>query len=125
MTQKFLRCSTCGQITAIVKETNIPIVCCGKPMEQIIAGTTDASREKHIPVYEVKNGKVFVSVGSVAHPMTPEHYIEWISLQTNKGNQRKVLNPTDKPEVCFSICEDEKIEAVYAYCNLHDLWKNS
>jgi len=124
MKQKFFRCPICGQIIAKVKETGIPVVCCGKPMEEIIAGTTDASTEKHIPVFSVKNSKVCVKIGSVEHPMTPEHYIEWISLQTNKGNQRKILSPTDKPEACFCICEDEKIEAVYAYCNLHSLWKS-
>lgn len=124
MAQKFLRCSTCGQIVAIVNQTSAPVVCCGKPMAEIVAGTTDASVEKHVPVYKVENNKVYVSVGSVAHPMSEEHYIEWISLQTNKGNQRKILKPTDKPEICFSICDDEQVEAVYAYCNLHSLWKS-
>ena len=124
MKQKFYRCPICGQIVAIVKETKIPIVCCGKPMLEIIAGTTEASLEKHIPVVEIQNDKVLVRVGSVEHPMTPEHYIEWISLQTNKGNQRKILKPSDEPKCCFSICKDEHIEAVYAYCNLHSLWKS-
>ena len=98
-------------------------MCCGKPMQEIIPGTTDASVEKHVPVYEVKDGKVFVTVGSVEHPMIPEHYIEWISIQTKQGNQRKALQPGEAPKVCFSICEGDEVEAVYAYCNLHSLWK--
>ena len=93
-------------------------------MSEIIPGTIEASKEKHIPIYKVENGKVFVSVGSVEHPMGEDHYIEWISLQTTKGNQRKFLKPGDKPVLCFSICEDEVVEAVFAYCNLHRLWKS-
>ena len=67
--------------------------------------------------------KVMVTVGSVEHPMLPEHYIEWVSLQTKQGNQRKALKPGDAPKVCFAICEGDEVEAVYAYCNLHGLWK--
>lgn len=123
MEMKFYQCETCGQMVAIVKKKGCPIMCCGKPMKEIIPGTTDASVEKHVPVWEIKDGKVFVSVGSVAHPMIPEHYIEWVSLQTKQGNQRKALQPADEPKVCFSICEGDEVEAVYAYCNLHSLWK--
>ena len=67
---------------------------------------------------------VYVTVGSVEHPMTDAHLIEWIALQTNAGNQRKVLRPGDKPQACFALCEGEVVEAVYAYCNLHSLWKS-
>ena len=123
MEMKFYQCETCGQMVAIVKKKACPIMCCGKPMTEIIPGTTDASVEKHVPVYEVKDGKVFVTVGSVEHPMIPEHYIEWVSLQTKFGNQRKALQPGEAPKVCFSICDGDEVEAVYAYCNLHSLWK--
>ena len=123
MEMKFYQCENCGQIIAIVKKTGVPVMCCGKPMKELIPGTTDASIEKHVPVYEVKDGKVFVTVGSVAHPMVPVHYIEWVSLQTKSGNQRKALQPGDEPKVCFSICDGDEVEAVYAYCNLHSLWK--
>jgi len=95
-----------------------------KKMTEIEAGTTDASVEKHVPVVEVKDGKVLVTVGTVAHPMAPEHYIEWIVLCTDKGNHRKQLNPGDKPQACFALCEGEKVETAYAYCNLHSLWKS-
>ena len=92
-------------------------------MEKIEPGTVEASKEKHIPVYEVKDNKVYVTVGSIDHPMVEEHYIEWVSIQTKYGNQRKALKPNQEPKVCFSICEGDEIEAVYAYCNLHGLWK--
>ena len=124
MEMKFYRCETCGQIIAIVKKTGFPVMCCGKPMAEIIPGTTDASLEKHVPVYEVGDGVITVRIGSAAHPMIPEHYIEWVSLQTKFGNQRKALHPGDEPKVCFSICEGDEVEAVYAYCNLHSLWKS-
>lgn len=123
MEQKFFICKTCGNIIAMVKESGVPIECCGEPMAELIPGTVDASQEKHVPVYEVNDGVVTVTVGAVEHPMAPEHSIEWISLQTDKGNQRKVLKPGQKPSATFCIGKDEKVEAVYAYCNLHGLWK--
>lgn len=124
MEQKFYVCKVCGNIIAKVKDSGVPVECCGEPMQEIVPGTVDASREKHVPVYEIKDGKVSVNVGAAEHPMEEKHYIEWISLQTNKGNQRKVLKPGQTPSAVFFIGEDEQVEAVYAYCNLHGLWKN-
>ena len=123
MEMKFYRCAHCGKIIAVVKESGVPVMCCGQKMQEIVPGTTDAAVEKHVPVYEVKDNVVTVCVGSVAHPMTEEHFIEWVSLQTKGGNQRKALKPGDEPKVCFAICEGDEVEAVYAYCNLHSLWK--
>ena len=123
MDMKFYRCKHCGQIVAIVKKTGAPIVCCGEEMEEIIPGSVDASLEKHVPVFTVKGNVVEVKIGSVDHPMIPEHYIEWVSLQTKEGNQRKALKPGDKPAVSFYIAPCDEVEAVYAYCNLHGLWK--
>lgn len=123
MEMKFYRCSKCGQIVAAVKKTAVPVMCCGAPMEEIIPGTVDASVEKHVPVFEVKDNIVYVTVGAAEHPMLPEHYIEWVSIQTKQGNQRKALKPGEPPKVCFSLCEGDEVEAVYAYCNLHSLWK--
>ena len=123
MEQKFYVCEHCGNIVAVVKDAGVPIMCCGQKMKEIIPGTTDAAVEKHVPSYEVKDGKVYVKVGEVEHPMVDAHYIEWVVLQTNKGIQRKALLPNEKPEVVFAVCEDETVEAVYAYCNLHGLWK--
>ncbi len=123
MEMKFYQCETCGQIIAIVKETPVPVMCCGKPMKEIIPGTTDAAVEKHVPTYEVKDGKVLVTVGAVEHPMLEEHFIEWVAVQTTNGNQRKALKPGAAPKACFALCEGEEVVAVYAYCNLHGLWK--
>ena len=124
MEMKFYRCEVCGQIIAIVKKTGSPVMCCGQKMTEIVPCSTDASVEKHVPVYEVKDGKVLVTVGSAEHPMLPEHYIEWIALQTKAGNQRKALKPGDEPKACFPICDGDEADAVYAYCNLHGLWKS-
>lgn len=123
MEMKFYSCAHCGQIVAIVKETGVPVICCGEPMKEIVPCTTDAAFEKHIPVFEVKGNAVEVTVGSVIHPMEEKHYIEWIALQTKCGNQRKALKPGDEPKACFALCDGDVIEAVYAYCNLHSLWK--
>ena len=122
MNQKFLICKHCGNIVAAVKESGVPIVCCGEKMSEIIPGEIEASLEKHIPEFKVEGNKVYVTVGSVEHPMVPEHYIEWVSIQTKQGNQRKQLQPGQEPKVCFSICDCDEVEAVYAYCNLHGLW---
>ena len=123
MEMEFYRCSRCGQIIAIVKKTGVPVVCCGEKMQKIEPGTTDASIEKHVPVVNKDGNTVTVSIGSVPHPMEAEHYIEWVSLQTRMGNQRKALKPGDRPEVCFAVCDGDEVEAAFAYCNLHSLWK--
>lgn len=123
MEQKFYICEHCGNIIAKVKDAGVPVMCCGQKMKEIVPGTTDAAVEKHMPVCKVEGNLVTVTVGSVEHPMQEEHYIEWISLQTKQGNQRKVLKPGDKPTAIFALCDGDEVEAVYAYCNLHSLWK--
>ena len=123
MEMKFYRCAHCGQIVAIVKKTGVPVICCGEPMKELIPGTTDAAAEEHVPSFEVKGDVVEVTVGSVEHPMLEEHYIEWIAVQTKQGNQRKSLEPGEPSKACFRICDGDEVEAVYAYCNLHSLWK--
>ena len=95
MEQKFYVCETCGNIIAMVKPSGVPVVCCGKPMKLIVPNTTDAAQEKHVPVWTREGNLVKVQVGSVAHPMVAAHYIEWVSLQTKAGNQRKALAPED------------------------------
>lgn len=123
MEMKFYQCAHCGQIIAIVKKTNVPVMCCGQPMQEIIPGTTDGAADKHVPVYEVKDGVVTVCIGATAHPMVEKHYIEWVALKTKNGNQRKALAPGMEPKVTFAISPDDEVEAVYAYCNLHSLWR--
>ena len=105
MEQKFYICKHCGNIIAKVKDTGVPVVCCGEPMSEIIPGTTDAAVEKHVPVWTVENGIVHVKVGSVEHPMLPEHYIEWVSLHTKQGNQRKAVSYTH-------LAQDGKVKTI-------------
>lgn len=123
MEVKFYICEHCGNIITMVKNAGVPIMCCGQKMIELIPGTVDASFEKHIPVFEEKNNIVNVKIGAVEHPMIEEHHIEWVAVQTQNGIQRKLLAPGEKPELNFALCEGEKVEAVYAYCNLHGLWK--
>lgn len=125
MKQRFFICNHCGNIIAYVKDAGVPVVCCGEVMREVIPGVIDASLEKHIPVYTVEDGVVTVEVGSILHPMNEEHHIEWISLQTKYGNQRKELCPTCEPGISFAISEGDSVEAVFAYCNLHGLWEAS
>lgn len=119
---RFYICKHCGNLVGMINNSGVPIICCGEPMTELVPGSVEASTEKHIPVAVVSGGEVKVSIGSVAHPMLPEHYIQWVYLQTEQGGQRKCLKPGVAPEVTFAI-GDEKPLAVYAYCNIHGLWK--
>ena len=123
MKQQFFICEKCGNMIAMVKSSGVPVMCCGQKMTELIPGTSDGAHEKHVPVFTVEGNQVHVKVGEVAHPMLDAHYIEWISLQIKQGNQRKELHPGEAPEACFALCEGDEVEAVYAYCNLHGLWK--
>ena len=123
MSFKIYRCETCGKMVLVMKESGAPIVCCGNVMKELVAGTNEGSVEKHLPVYSVENNVVNVRVGSVDHPMIKEHYIEWIAIVTGNGYQIKYLNPGDKPFASFMISSGDEVKEVYAYCNLHDLWK--
>jgi len=119
--ERFYICRHCGNLIGLIHDAGVPIKCCGETMEALTPNTVEASGEKHLPVVTVQGNEVVVSVGSTAHPMTPEHLIEWVYLQTDKGGQRKALKDTDAPEVKFALL-DERPVAVYAYCNLHGLW---
>ena len=120
---KFLKCKICGKIVAVVNDRQVPTICCGQPMEEMVPNTSDVAVEKHVPVYEVKDNVVCVKVGSVEHPMLDAHYIEWIAIQTNKGNQRKQLKPGEKPVAQFALLPGEELIAALEYCNLHGLYK--
>lgn len=122
MAVKFYICRHCGNIITKMQDAGVPVVCCGEKMEELLPNTVDASGEKHVPVVTIQDGTVNVSVGSVAHPMIPEHFIQWIYLETEKGGQFKKLNPEEAPEAAFTLVDD-KVVAVYEYCNLHGLWK--
>ncbi|MEG1501062.1 MAG: desulfoferrodoxin family protein [Clostridiales bacterium] len=120
---RFLICKHCGNIVGLIHNAGVKIQCCGQAMEELIPNTTEASQEKHLPVAEIKNNLVKVQIGSQPHPMTEEHHIEWVYLQSTQGGQRKCLASQGKPEVVFALTENDKAEAIYAYCNLHGLWK--
>ena len=100
-------------------------MCCGQNMTELIPGTSDGAHEKHVPVFKVEGNRVDVTVGEVEHPMLESHYIEWITIQTKAGTQKKKIKPGDAPKASFLLREDDELVAVYAYCNLHGLWKNS
>ena len=119
---KFFICEHCGNIVGIIHNAGVPLMCCGQKMTELKAGAVDASLEKHVPVAKVEGNIVKVEVGSVLHPMTEEHNISWVYLLTDKGGQRKNLETGKDPVVTFALY-DEKPVAVYAYCNLHGLWK--
>ncbi len=120
---KFYKCAHCGKIIAVVNDVKVPTICCGEPMKEIVANTEEAALEKHIPVYKVEGNIVKVEVGSTLHPMIEAHYIEWILLETKFGNQRRKLLPNQEPKTEFAILPGDEVKAVYAYCNLHGLWK--
>ena len=120
---KFYKCEICGKIVAMVKETSVDTMCCGQAMRELVPGTTDGATEKHVPVYTLEGNTVKVKVGSMEHPMTDAHHIEWIAIETENGNQRKELKLGDKPEATFALVPRDKVKSVYEYCNLHGLWK--
>lgn len=121
--QKFFICRHCGNIIGLINNAGVPLICCGEEMTELVPNTTDAAFEKHVPVIKMNNNIVTIDIGSIAHPMTEEHHISWVYIQTEKGGQRKTLNPNDNPSVNFALTGDDKLEMAFAYCNLHGLWK--
>lgn len=115
------RCPLCGNIVEVVHAGGGTLVCCGQPMEVQTENTTDAATEKHVPVVEAAEGGIKVAVGSVAHPMGADHYIEWIEVLVDGKSYRQFLNPNEAPEAFFPV-SGSNITA-RAYCNLHGLWK--
>ena len=120
---KLLKCAICGNIITHVKKSGVPVMCCGRKMEELVPGTSDGAAEKHVPVIKQDGNKVVVEIGSVEHPMVDAHYIEWIILETEKGVQRRNLNPGEAPKAEFILADDDKVVAAYEYCNLHGFWK--
>ncbi len=119
---KFYKCETCGNIITKLNDSGVPVVCCGKPMTELVPGAVDAAQEKHVPAVTVDGAGVSVQVGEVEHPMLDEHYIQFIVLETAQGFQKKTLKPGEKPVAEFTVADGDKAVAVYEYCNLHGLW---
>ena len=115
---KFYQCKECGEIIAVKEGETVDLT--GK--EEIIANTVDASKEKHVPVISREGQTVTVAVGSVLHPMTEEHHIAWILLETKNGEERKELKPGEEPVAQFYVAEDDEVIAAYEYCTLHGIW---
>ena len=122
---KFYVCKHCGNFVGMIHESGAKMICCGDPMTEVVPNTTDAAQEKHVPVIAVNGNNVTVDVGSVPHPMTPEHHIAWIYLETTEGGQRKCLPVDGAPHAEFALTAGDKVIAAYEYCNLHGLWKAS
>jgi superoxide reductase len=119
---RFFRCRHCGNLEGAIYNSGVDMSCCSEAMEEMVANTTEAAKEKHLPLATLDGNKVHIAVGSVAHPMEEKHFIQWIYIQTKHGGQRKVLDPGDAPEADF-LLENDEVIAAYAYCNIHGLWK--
>lgn len=120
--QKFFRCKHCGNLVEVIDDSGRPMICCGEPMEQLVPNQVDAATEKHVPEVSVKGHLLHAKVGSVPHPMTEEHHIEFIYLQTEHGGQIKRLTVGEEAAAMFAVVEDVPC-TVFEYCNLHGLWK--
>ena len=123
MEVKFYKCMHCGNIAIKVVDKGVPLVCCGEPMVELVPDTQDASLEKHVPDVHVEGNHIHVNIGSVDHPMEPEHYIQFICLIKDAGYEIHPLIAGDAPATDFYLGQGEKALSVYEYCNIHGLWK--
>lgn len=116
----FYRCEECGNTTGVLDGNSKNILCCGKKMKPLVANSTDAATEKHVPVYEKVGDEIFVKVGETEHPMETDHYIMWITLVSEGKTTRELLKPGQPAEAKFQYIPGS---VIYAYCNKHGLWK--
>ena len=119
---KFYICETCKNIITKIVDSKVPVVCCGKPMKELVPGAVDGALEKHVPAVTIEGNTVKVQIGEVIHPMLPEHYIQFIALETKNGVQIKNLKAGEEPKAEFALADGDEAVAVYEYCNLHGLW---
>ena len=119
---KFYICETCKNIITKIVDSKVPVVCCGKPMKELIPGAVDGALEKHVPKVIIEGNTVKVQIGEVIHPMLAEHYIQFVSLETKNGCQIKNLKAGDEPKAEFVLADGDEAVAAYEYCNLHGLW---
>ena len=118
----FYICEHCNKIVIHMKNSGLPTACCGEKMKLLVP-TREGASEKHLPQVKVEGNKVTISVGEIIHPMSEEHLIEWIALETSNGIQYLKLFQSDEPKAEFMVSNRTKLIAAYAYCNLHGLWK--
>lgn len=119
---KFLRCEHCGNMVGFIEDNGVDVICCGEPMKILEAKESDAGVEKHLPVVDNSGDKLTVTVGEVPHPMTDEHFIQWIAVVRDNHTERIALDPQSEPKAVFSGGSEAD---VYSYCNIHGLWKVS
>jgi superoxide reductase len=122
--RELYHCSICGNVVEVVNTGATSLVCCNKPMDKLVAGSKDASVEKHVPVIETVDGGIKVKVGSAAHPMEEKHFIRFIEVLTKDQILRAELAPNQAPEASFMVKADEVVE-VREYCTVHGLWNAS
>lgn len=122
MKERFYICRHCGNLIGLIHDSGVPLMCCGQKMEALVPNTTNAAGEKHLPCISVDGDTVHVSIGEVNHPMTEDHFIQWVYVENENGGQRKAFKPGDTPEATFCTADSTPV-AVYSYCNQHGLWK--
>jgi len=120
--QIFFICKHCGNLVGFIENKGVPVMCCGEKMSELVPNSTEASAEKHLPAVTVSGGGICVEVGSMPHPMDEAHNIAFVYVETERGGQRKCLKAGQAPKVGFCFDDDRPV-AVFAYCNLHGLWK--
>ena len=120
--QKFYYCRRCGNMVGFIHKSDVPMICCGERLLELVPNKVEASTEKHLPAVTVSGGNIEVQIGSTLHPMEKEHHIVFVYVETERGGQRKNLNVGEDAKLTFCFSDDKPV-AVYAYCNLHGLWK--
>lgn len=120
---KFYSCEICGNFVEMIKNSGVPITCCGQKMKEVIPGTSGGIANRHAPIYRIVGTKIYVTVGETQHPMLDDHYIEWIVIDTTKGVYRIKLTPNSEAKATRTLEDDEIVMGVYAYCSRHGLWK--
>lgn len=123
MTLIFYSCDACGKVIAVLEDTGVPTECCGQPMEELLPNCSGADPDKHIPVLARDGSSCHVQIGRQIHPMTDTHSIRWIGVSTPDAFLYKELTPGSRPEADFFLGPEDEIEEVYAFCNLHGLWR--
>jgi len=120
--QKFFICKHCGNLVGLIYNKGVPMMCCGEKMAELVPNTAEASTEKHLPVLNLSQSSIDIQIGSVPHPMEDAHHIAFVYVETERGGQRKLLKIGEEPKLTFHFADDRPV-SVYAYCNLHGLWK--
>lgn len=119
---RFYKCPICGNVIGLIHGDAGHMQCCGKPMELMVANTTDAATEKHVPVYEKVGDEITARVGEVPHPMEENHYIMWLAQVADNSTTRVRFLPGQVAEAKFPYIPGASL---YAYCNTHGLWKST